>query len=291
MIIEVYRVGAAAYEVLGTASHGSVLGVTSRGAFLRVEDRIIYLTAVDYHSPFNLTLAGGDQRFERLQPGDKFSIDGGRIRFLSRQVTVHTGQAEIWHPPLPVAIKASPVEQKHRSGQIAARLNEIDPSKGLLYLSKPLDPASRSDVMRIYQSANEIITAFQARDMSRFMTASGVLIGSGGGLTPSGDDFLTGFLLYHFRHELGKGSDGGYLVEWCDAVTQLAFQKTTTISANRLMFTKRGWSEDIFLTLIDHLFDPAMPFGDDLILLLTRIGHSSGVDTYMGIDYAIRSLI
>ena len=82
----------------------------------------------------------------------------------------------------------------------------------------------------------------------------------------------------------------GRLAEWCDEVTHLAFQKTTTISANRLMFTKRGWSEDIFLTLIDHLFDPAVPFGDDLVQLLMEIGHSSGVDTFMGIYYAISAL-
>ena len=81
MNIEIFRVGAAAAEVLGTKADGSVLGVTSRGAFLRVEDRIIYLTSANYLSPFNLTLAGGDQRFERLAPGDKFTIEDANLNF------------------------------------------------------------------------------------------------------------------------------------------------------------------------------------------------------------------
>ena len=290
MNIEIFRVGAAAAEVLGTKADGSVLGVTSRGAFLRVEDRIIYLTSANYLSPFNLTLAGGDQRFERLAPGDKFNIEDGRIRFPARQVTVHTATAEVWHPPLPVPFRATTADQRQRSERIAARLNEIDPGKGFLFLSRPLEEFKLADHVRIHQAACEIATAYRAKDLARFMAAAGVLVGTGGGLTPSGDDFLTGFLLYHFRRVLSTGLNDDFLEEWCDEVTRLAFQKTTTISANRLMFTKRGWSEDIFLTLLDHFFDPAVLFDDDLIQLLTEIGHSSGVDTFMGIDYAIRSL-
>ena len=124
--------------------------------------------------------------------------------------------------------------------------------------------------MSIHKAANEIVTSYRAKDLARFMAAAGVLIGTGGGLTPSGDDFLTGFLLYHFRRVLSTGESADYLGEWCDEVTRLAFQKTTTISANRLMFTRRGWSEDIFLTLIDHYFNPVVPFGDDLILIMVR---------------------
>jgi len=75
MRVKVYRIGAAAVEALELASGGSVAGVTSRGAFLRVADRIIYLTPLDYRSPFNLTLAGDDQRFERLSTGDPFAIN------------------------------------------------------------------------------------------------------------------------------------------------------------------------------------------------------------------------
>lgn len=290
MIIQVFRVGAAAAEVLGSRSDGSVLGVTSRGAFLRVGNRIIYLTSANYHSPFNLTLAGGDQRFERLEPGDRFGVDDGCIRFPARQVTVHTASAEVWHPPLPVPILAGTADQLQRSERIAVRLNAIDPGKGFLFLSQPPEKVTSADNLRIYKAAGEIASAYRAKDLVRFMIAAGVMIGTGGGLTPSGDDFLTGFLLYHFRRMISTGESDDFLGEWCDEVTSLAFHKTTTISANRLMFTKRGWSEGIFLALIDHYFDPAVPFGDELVQLLMEIGHSSGVDTFMGIDYAIRSL-
>ena len=291
MNVEVYRIGAAAVEALGLAPNGTVQGVTSRGAFLRVVDRIIYLTPLDYRSPFNLTLAGGDQRFERLEPGDTFTIDSDRLVFLTRRITVLTEQAEVSQPPLQVPIRSSLQEQHKRAAAIAARLRQLDAHKGYLFLSQPQNEIVTPDQFTVFSAAHEIAASFARGNRAGFMQASASLIGSGGGLTPSGDDFLTGFLLYHFRRELSTGIQSDSRSEWCAAVSAIAFQKTTTISANRLLFTARGWSEDIFLNLIDHLFDQSIPFTDDQVCLLMDIGHSSGVDTFMGMLYAIKSLM
>ena len=70
-----------------------------------------------------------------------------------------------------------------------------------------------------------------------------------------------------------------------------SFEKTTTISANRLEYAARGWSEELFLRLIDHLFDSQKPFDNEKIQLLADFGHSSGIDTMMGIMYAVDSLL
>lgn len=291
MNIEVYRIGAAAVEALGMAASGSVQGVTSRGAFLRVLDRIIYLTPLDYRSPFNLTLAGGDQRFARLDPGETFTIDSGRIFFPGKNIRVLTDQAEVWQPPMPVSIHSSLEEQFERALAISQRLRQLDPNKGYLFLSQPEKVALSPDQFTVLRAAQEITASFTRGNRAGFMQAAETLIGSGAGLTPSGDDFLAGFLLYHFRRNLSTGEEGDSLSEWCAEVSAAAFQKTTTISANRLLFTERGWSEEIFLDLIDHLFDLSIPFTDEKVCLLMDIGHSSGVDTFMGILYAIKSLL
>lgn len=290
MNIEVYRIGAAAVEALGMAAEGTVQGVTSRGAFLRIMDRIIYLTPLDYRSPFNLTLAGGDQRFERLDPGDPFTIDSGRLYFPGKNIRVITEQAEAWQPPLPAAIRSTITDQHARAYAIAQRLRELNPNKGFLFLSQAENDAFTPDQFAVLRAAQEIRASFTRGNRAGFMQAADSLIGAGGGLTPSGDDFLAGFLLYHFRRDLAVGTQRAWLSEWCDEVSTTAFGKTTTISANRLLFTARGWSEDIFLDLIDHLFDLSIPFTDEKVCLLMDIGHSSGVDTFMGMLYAIQSL-
>jgi hypothetical protein len=290
MNIDVYRIGAAALETLGMAASGSVQGVTSRGAFLRIIDRIIYITPLDYRSPFNLTLAGGDQRFERLEPGDQFTISGSQITFSTKNIRVFTEQAEVWQPPLPVAIHSPLNEQYTRAQAIAARLRQFDAQRGYLFLSNPDEVSLEGESFRVIQAAKEVTASFTRGNRAGFLQAAESLIGSGGGLTPSGDDFLTGFLLYHVRRVLATGIERDSLFDWIAEVSAIAFQRTTTISANRLIFTARGWSEDIFLNLIDHLFDPSVSFTDDQICLLMDIGHSSGVDTFMGMLYAIRSL-
>lgn len=290
MRVKVYRIGAAAVEALELASGGSVAGVTSRGAFLRVADRIIYLTPLDYRSPFNLTLAGDDQRFERLATGDPFAINSKSITFTSQPITFETGEAEVWVPPHPVQIRSSIPEQFKRASTIAQRLRQIDAQKGYLFLSQPGDETSLRDDLNVTQTANAIADHFYSKKRSSFLRTAASLLGSGSGLTPSGDDFLTGFLLYHFRREFSSGPPSAFLAELYAELCKLAFQKTTTISANRLMFTARGWSEDIFLNLIDHLFDPSVSFNDEKVRLLMEIGHSSGIDTFMGILYAIKSI-
>ena len=110
-------------------------------------------------------------------------------------------------------------------------------------------------------------------------------------MTPSGDDFLTGFFLYHFLYDYSGDNRRSFLNDWWQEVTNLAFERTTTISANRLLFAERGWSEDIFLKLLDHLFDPGIEFPLSMVQTLMRIGHSSGVDTFTGILYGSRSML
>lgn len=283
-------IGAAVAESLKNAAAGSVVGVTSKGVFLRAADKIMFLTPADYRSPFNLTLSHAGHCFERLAPGDPFTIDDDRIVFSSRQMTVQTARAEIWLPPLPAPVKTFLAQQQELAGRIARKLRQMDAGKGYLFLSQPLEEITPGNHLKVYHTANDLVACFKKQDREGFMAASGLLLGAGGGLTPSGDDFLAGFFLYHFRHDQAAGRQRVFLAEWCDVLTGLAFEKTTTISANRLLFSARGWSEELFLHLIDHLFDPAIPFDDDLIRLLMEFGHSSGVDTFMGISYAVASL-
>ena len=140
-------------------------------------------------------------------------------------------------------------------------------------------------------AAKGVIESYHKQDLGDFLTYSSRLLGSGSGLTPSGDDFLTGFFLYHIRYSQSSGTSTESLLKWNAELTELAFQKTTTISANRLQAAGRGWSEDVFLNLIDHLFDLSIPLMPDFINILMNFGHSSGVDTFMGIYYALESLI
>ncbi len=289
--IRVTVVGAAAEESIRGISSGRVAGVTSKGAFLRADDRILFLTGADYRSPFNLTLESVDYLFSVLQPGDAFSIADDSIEFPTRGFSLFTSGAFVWQPPRPAPVQFSLEEQRGRATQLIKYIQQIDDEKGFLFLARPLDEVLAENPRALHQAANNLLQSFKAKDKNTFMVSAQKLLGAGGGLTPSGDDFLAGFFLFQFRYVQGGGSEPDFLKDWWYDLTRLAFEKTTTISANRLEYTARGWSEELFLQLIDHLFNPGVQFGDEMAHRLLEFGHSSGVDTLMGISYALDSLL
>ena len=288
--IRVLLIGAAAEETMKQVTSGRVAGVTSKGAFLRAADRIMFLTPAEYRSPFNLILQRTDHLFAALQPGDGFKIEKEALTFISRGFTLLTRDAEIWQPPLPAQRFFSIEDQKRRVARIIDRVRILDNDKGFLFLAGDLNLLKSESQRDIHKSALELVKSFKTGDKDLFLHCSIKLLGAGGGLTPSGDDFLAGLFLYHFRNAQAGEELPEYLSDWWAELTRLAFEKTTTISANRLEYTERGWSEELFLQLIDHLFNPRIPFGDDLVQHLVNFGHSSGVDTLMGIYYALDTL-
>lgn len=289
--IGVTRLGAAAEESMKGVTGGRVAGVTSKGAFLRAADRIFFLTAADYRSPFNLTLERVDHLFSALQPGDAFEITAEGISFPGREFTLITTGAEVWQPPPPAKPLCLPAQQKERVTRLIEHLQDMDDRKGFLYLANPVDELTTVDQRDLYYSASTLKKSFKAQDKTHFLASAQRLLGAGGGLTPSGDDFLAGFFLFHFRCLQAGATVPGFLVDWCAELTRLAYEKTTTISANRLEYSARGWSEELFLQLIDHLFNPDIQFDEEMVRRLLEFGHSSGVDTLMGISFAVDSLL
>jgi len=283
--------GAAAQEAMTKVAHGRVAGVTSRGAFLRADDSVLFLTAVDYRSPFNLTLESVDRLFSALQPGDIFEVTETGIMFSGRGFTLLTRGAAVWQPPQPAKLLFSLKEQRKRADLLLERVRNIDSKKGFLFLARSLDASATVNQRELHQAAVRLLLGFRVKDKDGFMTSAQKLLGAGGGLTPSGDDFLAGFFLFHFRYLQAGASEPGILSEWWAELTRLAFEKTTTISANRLEYAARGWSEELFLKVINHLFNPEVDFGADQVQRLVDFGHSSGVDTLMGISFGVDSLL
>jgi hypothetical protein len=84
------------------------------------------------------------------------------------------------------------------------------------------------------------------------LRAAAALFGLGGGLTPSGDDVITGFQLYQVRvRALQNKAERAFIIEMGQKLTELAYQKTLYVSANRLEAACQGWTEDLFLKVLD----------------------------------------
>lgn len=289
--VVVKKIGSIAAEVLSKGGTGKIGGNTSKGVFIRIRDRVLFLTREDFRSPFNLTVSTYDHRLSELKPGDQVIIRTDELFFPEVMLKVKTGSAELWTPAIPAQVAAPINDQVQLVEEWIRILVKKDPNKGFLFLAG--NYGAENDAILVQQARQAVsgmVESFEDRNLPGFLIAAGGIMGSGGGLTPSGDDVLTGFFLYHTRYDQASGKVRPFVQEWCNEIVKLAFQKTTTISANRLEAAGLGMAEGIFLQMIDALFDPSIKIPEDFFDRLINFGHSSGVDTFMGIYFGVKSL-
>ncbi len=277
-------------EAFAATPKGSVLGTSSKGVFLQVGNYVLFITDAPYKSPFNIYMPGVNRLLDALKQGENFEINIDSLNFIDSGSRILIENVETWTPGPPLEFVTSQATRKKRVKLLLADIAEVDPNKGWLFLYTESDraEASRDFIKeRIWEGTQKFIEGYREGELSQCMVAAESLIGLGGGLTPSGDDWLAGFFLYLERFSLAGDAGPGFLQDLGSVLQDLAFQKTTTISANRIMAARRGWAEEPFLEVIDTLFSAEGQFGPELAGLLVHFGHSSGVDTLLGISAAI----
>ena len=116
------------------------------------------------------------------------------------------------------------------------------------------------------------------RDLDRALLAAGSLLGRGPGLTPSGDDLLSGFLA-------AMRLLGGDVVvtDACAArITALSPCRTTALSATLLRLAAGGQVPGEVAGLLCALAD-GQPELEAAVARLCAVGHTSGVDLAWGV--------
>lgn len=110
-------------------------------------------------------------------------------------------------------------------------------------------------------------------------------IGLGIGLTPSGDDFITGVLAtwQYFRFPLAEEALADYQEEW---ITDLQ-GKTTDVSYFMLKHCLKGEVNEALLRLLEHFNDNPAPYLQDVL----AIGSTSGTDMLTGVSFAYEQLL
>jgi hypothetical protein len=280
-------IGNIASEVLQRKAQGKVMGVTSKGIFMLLEMNIVFITEANYRSPFNIIVNSIQLLTDHLKPGDQFRLEEGVIRFMSnKSLSLPFADTPIWVPDLPPFDNITQEERKKRSNSIRTTLYEMDHSKGWNFLAVDIDPENTPEKGRIRVLTLNFEESVMQLDIEKCRESVSKLLGLGGGLTPSGDDWITGYLLMKTRMKRSSGIQGGFLTILCREIIDLSFQKTTTISANRIQAASRGMSEELFLLVADSLINEGNILKPEIFKHLISFGHSSGVDTVMGITSA-----
>lgn len=278
--------GGIAREVLELNKPGAVNGITSKGIFLRVGDAILFITDAPYKSPFNLYIPGYERLMSGLEMSDYFNVGDGRISFVEKEIHIDFLNAEVWLPPPPESLQTLQPTRTAGIALLLQKISAIDPSKGWLFLHNE-DQSLPKDLRNLISENTALFSdGYRHKDLSACLESAAHLLGLGGGLTPSGDDWLAGFVLYLTRFTSASAKPDSFLHELERSLLELATRKTTTISVNRIAASFRGVAEEPFLEVTDILFYGGS-FPEDLPELLSRFGHSSGVDTTLGMAAAV----
>ncbi|MDR3577469.1 MAG: DUF2877 domain-containing protein [Anaerolineaceae bacterium] len=280
-------IGTMAYQSQLKETRAAVLGSISKGIYLLAPGkRVIYITYEPYRSPLTITLRTAPISLSAIQTGDQVRISPTSIDWLNRNISLSLADAEIWSAAEPPEMQGTAGGCYKRLVEIARQVTAAKGQLGFAPLLLPILGLADTDRLSVELTSVWIKLHGLLHDPSSSTPASLIeilsdLIGFGRGLTPSGDDFITGFLL------AGARGLNVHSSELRQAIIRTAYQKTTTLSANLIECAAAGQADERLIQVLDAVTTGEKALQPGLEQLL-NYGSSSGADTLAGIALAAR---
>jgi hypothetical protein len=258
-------VGGAASAAIAAAlaappSPATIVGVFGYGAYLLLSGHqvLALLTPEAARLPNAVVTAGLDA--DALRPGDRAWVGELRVRALGLEVRVVR-----WWRPRQVRRACSLAAAQSGAAALASGLSA--------HGAWPAPDPVRQAAARLGQAAAA------GRHLTVRSAAAG-LVGLGPGLTPAGDDVLTGYLL-GLRALAGVSPSAERLRASAGAGARDARWRTTALAATLVRHADLGEAADVAADLMDALVDGA-PI-DRPLRTLVGTGHTSGRDLAEGL--------
>lgn len=267
MKLKLTHIGKPAQFILDGNGTLRVTGVTSRGVFLTGgEAQIVFLSGERYRGPLTLNVAGDLRPLQALAPGGAVQVCGRDLRVPGSGLEIAGEEAVVWEAPLP-AVNELPHGAAARLLAVARRSVGASP-----LLAPALDPA--------LIGLREVAQALDAHSPAAIAAALEPFYGLGPGLTPAGDDLVTGLLLALNRW--GRFMRPGLDVAELNArVVPTARRKTTGLSAGLIACAAQGQADERLVHALDGALSGGLA-GEVCADLLRRWGSSSGCDALAG---------
>jgi hypothetical protein len=288
-------IGHLAADILREHQDATVIGTTSRGIFLLTQrQRMIFLSYENFRGPLTVNL--------EIQPDQPLPVFNGQAAALLPDeialpdlgVHILLDQAQNWLPPSPPATILVLHQIDAVLRQIARIVIETKRGVGFVpLLAFIFDLPARPTVPISLQPTIVNVVLLKQLLLQPPLSASlpqiKDLMGLGRGLTPSGDDFINGLLLT-FNRIPQRVQYQAQLDELNREVVEMAFSKTTALSANLILAAAHGSADERLLRALDGLITGALS-PDQIIQILDTYGSSSGIDALAGISLLFQALI
>jgi hypothetical protein len=290
--IQVTCKGEVAAGVLAIDQDVFVLGNTSRGIFLETSSRwLVFLSYEGFRSPLTVTLAEIPVSLAEMKPKLDGKIVSGMLEFLNINLRIATKSGQVWQTAPPKATALPKSERLVKLTQCAGIVQREKPGVGLspllaeLFQLPEVPHSNRRTGLPPQLDVSAIQRGITNQEPDQFMQAVSSFLGAGSGLTPSGDDFLTGLLLALNRWEAVLWPADN-LRETNHLVVESAYHKTTRLSANLIELATLGKGDERLIGMVDQLMGNT-PIEPGTVLDLLGWGSSSGVDALVGMAVAL----
>jgi hypothetical protein len=268
---------------------GTVLAVFERSAYLDLAGRVIAVTAgAGGRGP----LAVGLSDLAPLRPlaaGSPVLLDAGCLWIGRGVVTLE--DTPIWDPTLPAFTEAPRCYATQMAIVIDALRHGAPAGSAAPLLEPPVEDAawSRHPMLTVFGTGLEALAGGfrEGGDQSCVAAAVASIAGLGHGLTPSGDDLLTGILHALTVWPALAGRRG--LGATRRLIADTARPRTTRISAAHLAVAADGHATEPWHLLIPALRHPSHALRSAVAALL-RVGETSGADGLTGFCWAWQRL-
>jgi hypothetical protein len=220
-------------------------------------------------------------------------IDAHRISFPRLAASISVGESPVWQPPsVPVPLGTI----KNRRSRVETAAREIIQRRSGVGLSPLLGAflgysefqSGKGSKFRPQLGDIHSIQGFlENKDMAALAGLLPEFLGSGQGLTPSGDDFVIGTLLSLNRWHEPRFSDDD-LSPLNRAIVSASYNRTTRISANLIECAALDQADERLIDAVDYLATGEERY-TGVIPRLLDWGNSSGVDAFVGMAVALLS--
>jgi hypothetical protein len=314
-LYQALSIGSCASDLLCRNQLARVIGIGSRGVFIRSADRwILFISRESYRGPLTINLGEREDLLRKICNGMPVQLSPEQLSFPEVDLTVFVRGTSVWRSTEPRA-RPSPetnrcerltsVARRILEGQAAASIACADqgaPRAGLdqgfasggcfnrgtglapllpLILGLPESQnLSFANLSPFQVEMQQLFTDWRASANPDLIDLLSGFLGRGIGLTPSGDDFVLGYLLAlnRWRQFLSSGQD---LARLDVTIIDAAYRKTTTLSANLIECAARGQADERLIAAVDWLVSGAAPDQGVMNEMLSW-GHSSGIDVFAG---------
>ena len=240
-------------------------------------DVIALVTPGIGNGPLNIVVNAEAGNFASLEPGLAVTMQGAHLQI--GNLHVRLDKTTTWEPlPDWDALRNQRVAIVSR----LPLLSDIDlrhaPTESLLPFTSDKATVRQDDLLTDADQAAHTLQAGWEGDNAQLREGVARLAGFGRGLTPAGDDFLIGVMLWAWVAHPTPAA-------FCDKIVKVAAPRTTTLSAAFLRSAARGECSAAWHQLLAALVKTDHDLTASVRQVLAH-GATSGADTLAGFLYA-----